>query len=159
VDLSRDSPPQDHDSGFTTSVPSRRIGQLCLFWLCAIRSRQKPRLLFHTYVVSWTPWGSDNGPSHGEVIVYQGRTVFGQMNAVPTEAAKATLCRALTGGYSQVEAAADAFGRGGVCKLPDKPVSPFDFGSRSHYGFHVIRNRQVHPWLRCYQESPVLPVP
>ena len=69
-----------------------------------------------------------NGPSHGEVIITEDGPCLVEMNcrARGGDGNWRPLCKALNGGYSQVEATADAyldpfqFGR-----LPDKPPSPF----------------------------------
>lgn len=72
--------------------------------------------------------GFSNGPSHGEVIITKDGPCLVEMNcrAHGGDGNWRPLCRALTGGYSQVEAAADAFlDEVEFAKLPDKPVSPF----------------------------------
>jgi biotin carboxylase len=72
--------------------------------------------------------GFSNGPSHGEVIITKDGPCLVEMNcrAHGGDGAWRPLCKALTGGYSQVEAAADAFlDEAEFAKLPDKPASPF----------------------------------
>ena len=72
--------------------------------------------------------GFDNGPSHGEVMMTEEGPCLIEMNcrAHGGDGNWRPLCRALTGGYSQVEAAADAYlDEYAFNRLPDKPCSPF----------------------------------
>jgi hypothetical protein len=144
--------PQDDGVGLTTSVPATDR-HFVYFGCVPIGSdRQKPRLLFHTYVASWTPWGSTMD-RHMVAVVYQGRTVFGQIVPCPRRRRKlATSVVHSREDTRRVEAAADAFEVGRFASSPTSQ-SVLQGGSRSHYE-HVIRNRQVDTWLRCYQESP-----
>lgn len=80
--------------------------------------------------------GLKNGPSHGEVIMTDEGPCLVEMNcrAHGGDGNWRPLCRALTGGYSQVEATADAFlDPFHFNRLPDKPPSPF-----KAYGQEVI---------------------
>ena len=72
--------------------------------------------------------GVKNGPSHGEVMMTPEGPCLVEMNcrAHGGDGNWRPLCRALTGGYSQVEAAVDAFlDKREFATLPDKPPSPF----------------------------------
>jgi len=72
--------------------------------------------------------GVKNGPSHGEIMMTEDGPCLVEMNcrAHGGDGAWRPLCRALTGGYSQVEASADAFlDEAQFKRLPDKPPSPF----------------------------------
>lgn len=72
--------------------------------------------------------GIKNGPSHGEVMMTSEGPCLVEMNcrAHGGDGSWRDLARALTGGYSQVEATADAFcDKSEFEKLPDKPPSPF----------------------------------
>jgi len=80
--------------------------------------------------------GFENGPSHGEVMMTEEGPCLIEMNcrAHGGDGNWRPLCRALTGGYSQVEASADAYlDEFQFNRLPDKPPSPF----RAH-GLEVI---------------------
>jgi len=69
-----------------------------------------------------------NGPSHAEVMMTPDGPCLVEMNcrAHGGDANWRPLCRALTGGYSQVEATVDAFlDKAEFSRLPSKPVSPF----------------------------------
>uniref|UniRef100_A0A7S4SRV4 ATP-grasp domain-containing protein n=1 Tax=Alexandrium monilatum TaxID=311494 RepID=A0A7S4SRV4_9DINO len=72
--------------------------------------------------------GIRNGPSHGEVMMTPDGPCLVEMNC-RTHGGDGTfvpLARALTGGYSQVDAAADAFlDHEAFNRLPDVPTSPF----------------------------------
>jgi len=97
-----------------------------------------------------------NGPSHGEVIITKDGPCLVEMNcrAHGGDGNWRPLCRALTGGYSQVEASADAFlDETEFDRLPDKPVSPFKAAGqevimvsmsqgtvKSTPGYEVIKN-------------------
>jgi len=72
--------------------------------------------------------GVRNGPSHGEVMMTADGPCLVEMNcrAHGGDGNWRPLCRALTGGYSQVGATADAYLEPDqFSKLPDKPPSPF----------------------------------
>lgn len=72
--------------------------------------------------------GVKHGPSHGEVMMTADGPCLIEMNcrAHGGDGNWRPLCRALTGGYSQVEASADAFlDPFQFQRLPDKPPSPF----------------------------------
>ena len=72
--------------------------------------------------------GFKNGPSHGEVIITKDGPCLVEMNcrAHGGDGNWRPLCRALTGGYSQVEATADALlDEDAFDKIPDKPPCPF----------------------------------
>ena len=72
--------------------------------------------------------GVKNGPSHGEVMMTPDGPCLVEMNcrAHGGDGNWRPLCRALTGGYSQVEATVDAFmDPFQFHRLPDKPPSPF----------------------------------
>jgi len=72
--------------------------------------------------------GFNNGPSHGEVMMTKDGPCLIEMNcrAHGGDGNWRPLCRALTGGYSQVEASADAYlDPFNFSRLPDKPPSPF----------------------------------
>jgi biotin carboxylase len=72
--------------------------------------------------------GVKNGPSHGEVMMTEDGPCLVEMNcrAHGGDGNWRPLCRALTGGYSQVEATADAYlDETQFARLPDKPPSPF----------------------------------
>lgn len=72
--------------------------------------------------------GVRNGPSHGEVMMTDEGPCLIEMNcrAHGGDGNWRPLCRALTGGYSQVEASVDAFLDGfQFARLPDRPPSPF----------------------------------
>jgi biotin carboxylase len=72
--------------------------------------------------------GVRNGPSHGEVMMTVDGPCLVEMNcrAHGGDGNWRPLCRALTGGYSQVEATVDAYLEpADFHKLPDKPPSPF----------------------------------
>jgi Phosphoribosylglycinamide synthetase, ATP-grasp (A) domain len=72
--------------------------------------------------------GVKNGPSHGEVMITENGPCLVEMNcrAHGGDGSWRPLCKALTGGYSQVEATADAILEPEkFAKLPDKPCSPF----------------------------------
>ena len=69
-----------------------------------------------------------NGPSHGEVLMTPDGPCLVEMNcrAHGGDGNWRPLCRALTGGYSQVEATVDAYlEKKSFFELPDKPPSPF----------------------------------
>jgi biotin carboxylase len=69
-----------------------------------------------------------NGPSHGEVMMTPDGPCLVEMNcrAHGGDGNWRPLCRALTGGYSQVEATVDAYlEKKSFFDLPDKPPSPF----------------------------------
>ena len=72
--------------------------------------------------------GIKYGPSHGEVMMTEEGPCLVEMNcrAHGGDGNWRPLCRGLTGGYSQVEATADAFlDPKQFAKLPDRPPSPF----------------------------------
>ena len=72
--------------------------------------------------------GIKHGPSHGEVMMTEEGPCLVEMNcrAHGGDGNWRPLCRGLTGGYSQVEATADAFlDPKQFAKLPDRPPSPF----------------------------------
>jgi biotin carboxylase len=72
--------------------------------------------------------GCLNGPSHGEVMMTPDGPCLVEMNcrAHGGDGNWRPLCRALTGGYSQVEATVDAYlEKKSFFDLPDKPPSPF----------------------------------
>jgi len=72
--------------------------------------------------------GVKNGPSHGEVMMTAEGPCLVEMNcrAHGGDGNWRPLCRALTGGYSQVEATVDSFlDKKSFHALPDKPPSPF----------------------------------
>jgi biotin carboxylase len=72
--------------------------------------------------------GVSNGPSHGEVMMTPDGPCLVEMNcrAHGGDGNWRPLCRALTGGYSQVEATVDAYlEKKSFFDLPDKPPSPF----------------------------------
>jgi biotin carboxylase len=72
--------------------------------------------------------GFQNGPSHGEVMMTDAGPCLIEMNcrAHGGDGNWRPLCKALTGGYSQVEVTADAFlDPKGFDRIPDKPPSPF----------------------------------
>jgi biotin carboxylase len=72
--------------------------------------------------------GIENGPSHGEVIITEDGPCLVEMNcrARGGDGNWRPLCKALNGGYSQVEASADAYlDDFQFSRLPDKPPSPF----------------------------------
>ena len=72
--------------------------------------------------------GIKNGPSHGEVIITADGPCLVEMNcrARGGDGNWRPLCKALNGGYSQVEATADAYlDEFQFSRLPDKPPSPF----------------------------------
>lgn len=69
-----------------------------------------------------------NGPSHGEVMMTPDGPCLVEMNcrAHGGDANWRPLCRALNGGYSQVEATVDAFlDKSEFSRIPAKPPSPF----------------------------------
>jgi hypothetical protein len=72
--------------------------------------------------------GIKNGPSHGEVIITEDGPCLVEMNcrARGGDGNWRPLSKALNGGYSQVEATADAYlDEYQFSRLPDKPPSPF----------------------------------
>lgn len=73
--------------------------------------------------------GCANGPSHAEVIITEnGEPCLVEMNcrAHGGDGIWQPLCRALTGGYNQIDASVDAYlSKEKFDLLPDKPVSPF----------------------------------
>ena len=72
--------------------------------------------------------GVKNGPSHGEVIMTPTGPCLVEMNcrANGGDGTWGPLCRALTGGYSQIEASADAYlEKQTFHSLPEIPPSPF----------------------------------
>ncbi|CAB9520870.1 Inherit from NOG: acetyl-CoA carboxylase biotin carboxylase [Seminavis robusta] len=72
--------------------------------------------------------GVKNGPSHGEVMITKDGPCLVEMNcrAHGGDGNWRPLCKALTGGYSQVEATADCtLDPEKFARLPDKPCSPF----------------------------------
>eukprot|EP00978_Attheya_sp_CCMP212_P030294 scaffold110777_cov51-Attheya_sp.AAC.1 len=72
--------------------------------------------------------GLKNGPSHGEVIITKDGPCLVEMNcrARGGDGNWRSLARALTGGYSQVEATADSYlDDTAFDALPDQPPSPF----------------------------------
>ncbi|CAB9509573.1 Inherit from NOG: acetyl-CoA carboxylase biotin carboxylase [Seminavis robusta] len=72
--------------------------------------------------------GCAHGPSHGEIIITEDGPCLVEMNcrAHGGDGIWQPLCRALTGGYNQVDATVDAIlDRETFDRLPDKPVSPF----------------------------------
>lgn len=72
--------------------------------------------------------GIVNGPSHAEIMMTPDGPCLVEMNcrAHGGDGNWRPLCRALTGGYSQVEASADAYlDKRAFMVLPDKPPSPF----------------------------------
>eukprot|EP00548_Thalassiothrix_antarctica_P007332 CAMPEP_0194136790 /NCGR_PEP_ID=MMETSP0152-20130528/6778_1 /TAXON_ID=1049557 /ORGANISM="Thalassiothrix antarctica, Strain L6-D1" /LENGTH=959 /DNA_ID=CAMNT_0038833585 /DNA_START=37 /DNA_END=2916 /DNA_ORIENTATION=- len=72
--------------------------------------------------------GVRNGPSHGEVMMTADGPCLVEMNCRTHggDGNWRTLCQGLTGGYSQVEATADAYlEKKTFFDLPDKPSSPF----------------------------------
>lgn len=69
-----------------------------------------------------------NGPSHGEVMITEDGPCLVEMNcrAHGGDGNWRPLCKALTGGYSQVEVTADAILEPEkFAKIPDRPCSPF----------------------------------
>ena len=100
--------------------------------------------------------GFKNGPSHGEVMMTENGPCLVEMNcrAHGGDGNWRPLCKALTGGYSQVELTADAFlDPPAFNAVPDKPVSPFKAAGQevilvsfscgtvqSTPGYDVIRN-------------------
>lgn len=75
--------------------------------------------------------GLKHGPSHGEVMMTADGPCLVEMNcrAHGGDGNWRPLCKALTGGYSQVEAAADAILEPEkFARIPDKPCSPFKAG-------------------------------
>jgi biotin carboxylase len=72
--------------------------------------------------------GVKNGPTHGEVMMTPDGPCLVEMNcrAHGGDGNWRPLCKALTGGYSQVEASADAYlDKQQFHRLPDAPPSPF----------------------------------
>ena len=72
--------------------------------------------------------GVRSGPSHGEVIMTADGPCLVEMNcrAHGGDGNWQPLCRALTGGYTQVDAAVDCYlNKERFFALPDKPPSPF----------------------------------
>lgn len=72
--------------------------------------------------------GCLHGPSHGEFIITEDGPCLVEMNcrAHGGDGIWQPLCRALTGGYNQVDATVDAYlAPENFMKLPDKPPSPF----------------------------------
>jgi hypothetical protein len=72
--------------------------------------------------------GLKNGPSHGEIMMTPDGPCLVEMNcrAHGGDGNWRPLCRALNGGYSQVESSADAYlDKAAFFALPDKPPSPF----------------------------------
>lgn len=72
--------------------------------------------------------GFQNGPSHGEIMMTPDGPCLVEMNcrAHGGDGNWRPLCRALCGGYSQVEATADAYlDKASFFSMPDKPPSPF----------------------------------
>jgi biotin carboxylase len=72
--------------------------------------------------------GIQNGPTHAEVIITDEGPCLVEMNcrANGGDGVWEPLCRALTGGYNQVDAAVDAYlNKERFERLPDKPPSPF----------------------------------
>jgi len=75
--------------------------------------------------------GVKNGPSHGEVMMTKDGPCLVEMNcrAHGGDGNWRPLCKALTGGYSQVEVTADAIlDPEKFALIPDKPCSPFKAG-------------------------------
>lgn len=69
-----------------------------------------------------------NGPSHGEIMMTEDGPCLVEMNcrAHGGDGNWRPLCRALTGGYSQVEVAIDSYlDKDAFDKIPDVPPSPF----------------------------------
>lgn len=69
-----------------------------------------------------------NGPSHAEIMMTPDGPCLVEMNcrAHGGDANWRPLCRALTGGYSQVEATVDCYlDKAEFSRLPSKPISPF----------------------------------
>mmetsp|Transcript_22138 Transcript_22138/g.35661 ORF Transcript_22138/g.35661 Transcript_22138/m.35661 type:complete len:497 (+) Transcript_22138:172-1662(+) len=77
--------------------------------------------------------GIQNGPSHGEFIMTATGPALVEMNvrAHGKDGYWQSLCRALTGGYNQVDAAVDCYldPENFMC-YPDKPPSPFKAAGR-----------------------------
>jgi len=72
--------------------------------------------------------GVSNGPSHGEVMMTQDGPCLVEMNcrAHGGDGTWVPLARALTGGYSQVDATVEAFlHEEAFARLPERPPSPF----------------------------------
>jgi len=72
--------------------------------------------------------GVKNGPTHGEVIITDDGPCLVEMNcrANGGDGTWGPLCRALTGGYSQIEASVDAYlDKQAFACLPALPPSPF----------------------------------
>ena len=72
--------------------------------------------------------GFKNGPSHGEVMMTETGPCLVEMNcrARGGDGNWRSLCRALTGGFSQVEGAVDCFlDVAAFDRIPDQPPSPF----------------------------------
>jgi len=100
--------------------------------------------------------GLKNGPSHGEIMMTEDGPCLVEMNcrANGGDGNWRSLARALTGGYSQIEAAVDCYlDPESFAKYPDKPPSPFKaFGRevalvsysegtvKSTPGFEIIKN-------------------
>ena len=107
--------------------------------------------------------GVKNGPSHGEVMMTPDGPCLVEMNcrAHGGDGNWRPLCRALTGGYSQVEASVDAYlDKRSFMVLPDKPPSPFKAAGqevilvnfsrgkvKSTPGFEDIKNLQSFVYL------------
>lgn len=104
-----------------------------------------------------------NGPSHCEIMMTQDGPCLVEMNcrAHGGDGNWRSLCVALTGGYSQVEATVDAFlDKREFSRLPDKPPSPFKASGqevilvsysrgqvRSTPGFEDIKNLESFVYL------------
>ena len=107
--------------------------------------------------------GVKNGPSHGEVMMTPDGPCLVEMNcrAHGGDGNWRPLCRALTGGYSQVEASVDAYlDKRAFSVLPDKPPTPFKAAGQevilvnfsrgkvtSTPGFEDIKNLQSFVYL------------
>lgn len=104
-----------------------------------------------------------NGPSHGEVMMTPDGPCLVEMNcrAHGGDANWRPLCRALTGGYSQVEATVDSYlDKAEFARLPSQPVSPFKAAGqevilvscsrgvvKATPGFEEIKNLQSFVYL------------
>jgi len=124
---------------------------------------QEARLLIPYVRKTLDAMGVKNGPSHGEVMMTPDGPCLVEMNcrAHGGDGNWRPLCRALTGGYSQVEASADAYLDEPQFRiLPDRPPSPFKAAGQEVIlvsfsrgivkktpGFDIIKNLESFVYL------------
>jgi biotin carboxylase len=100
--------------------------------------------------------GFKNGPSHGEIMMTDEGPCLVEMNcrAHGGDGNWRPMCRALTGGYSQVEAAVDAYlDPPAFDKLPSIPPSPFKAAGEEiilvSYGAGTVKSTPGFDVIKC----------